>query len=72
MCRKTAMQTERDKQGLIDGVPVGKSPLVVPHPPDGVWTQENFYKKLADEPPERRLRPRLAAPEEFIGGQMPA
>ena len=44
MSRKTAVQTEGDKQGLIDGVPVRKSPLVAPHPPSGVWTQENFSK----------------------------
>jgi len=39
---KTAAQTKRDKQRLIDSVPVRKAPLVVSHPEHGVRTRENF------------------------------
>ena len=62
MCWKTAVQTERDKQGLIDSVSVRESPFVVPHPQDSIWTPENFSENSCNKPPERRLRPRLAAP----------
>jgi hypothetical protein len=54
---KAAVQTKRDKQRLIDSVPVRKSPLVVSHPEGGVWTQENFSENPRGKPPERRLRP---------------
>jgi hypothetical protein len=59
---KTAVQTERNKQRLIDSVPVRKSPFVATHPQDDVWTQENLSENPCGEPPERRLRPKLAAP----------
>ena len=57
MCGEAAVQTKRDKQGLIDSVPVRKSPLVVSHLEGGVWTQENFSENPRGKPPERRLRP---------------
>jgi hypothetical protein len=59
---KTAVQTERNKQRLIDSVPVRESPFSSPHPQDGVWAQEQFSENPCREPPERRLRLRLAAP----------
>ena len=49
MCWKTAVQTERDKQRLIDRVPVRESPFVVPHLPDGVWIQKNSQKRPCDQ-----------------------
>ena len=61
---KTAMQTEGDEQTLIYDVPVRKSPLVVPHPQYGVWTQAEFSGTQMPTPPERRLRPGLAAPQD--------
>ena len=42
MCGKTAVQTKRDKQRLIDRVPVRKAALVVSHPEDGVRRREHF------------------------------
>jgi hypothetical protein len=44
---KAAVQTKRDKQRLIDSVPVRKSPLVVSHPEGGAWMQENFSETHA-------------------------
>jgi hypothetical protein len=54
---KAAAQTKRDKQRLIDSVPVRMSPLVVSHPEGVIWTQDNFSENPRGKPPERRLRP---------------
>jgi hypothetical protein len=63
MSGKTAVQTKRDEQGLIDRVPMRESPLVVSHPNDGVWTRQNFSQILPASRLKRRLRPELAAPQ---------
>ena len=44
MCRETAVQTESNKQGLIDSVPVREPSFVVSHPQYGVFTTTNFSK----------------------------
>ncbi len=67
---KTAMQTEGDEQRLIYDVPVRKSPLVVPHPQYGVSIQAEFSGTQMPTPPERRLRPGLAAPQGMVSDEL--
>ena len=62
MCGKTAVQTKRDKQRLIDRVPVRKAALVVSHRRGWCPQTGTLLRNPRGRPPQRRLRARLPAP----------
>jgi hypothetical protein len=56
------VQTERDKQRLIDRVPVRESPFVTPHLADCGWIQENSHRDHAVKPPEKAAAAKIGRP----------
>ena len=75
MSGKTAMQPEGDEQGLLHYVKMGQPPLIMPHTSSwcieggeilrNLWGGQSCPQPAFSRlrPPERRLRPGLAAPQ---------
>jgi hypothetical protein len=66
VCRKTPMQSEGDKQRLLDYVPVGQPALVMAHLLSLCANEGEVLRKIHSTPPERRLQPGLAAPHSWM------